>query len=92
MGNFLAKSLLSSQEKLCSVDLVSYINLSNFQLHCGTHSSFCGFIVILSSTHGRDIPLGLLSVCKGAVHKEFIPEAKTVSAEFYKGIMGRHLK
>jgi hypothetical protein len=38
------------------------------------------------------IPLGLISVCKGVVHKEFIPGGKTVSAEFYKGIMDLLLK
>jgi len=26
------------------------------------------------------------------VHKEFIPEGKTVNAEFYKGVMNRLLK
>ena len=84
---FPAKSLLPSQEGHCSVDLVSYLNLSTCQLHCGTHSSFCGVIVILSAMSGRDIPLGLISVSNGVVHKEFTPEGKTVSAEFYKGIM-----
>ena len=29
---------------------------------------------------------------QGIVHKEFIPEGKTVNAEFYKGVMGRLLK
>jgi len=29
---------------------------------------------------------------QGIVHKEFVPEGKTVSAEFYKGLMGRLLK
>jgi hypothetical protein len=29
---------------------------------------------------------------QGAVHKEFVPEEKTVNAEFYKGIMDRLLK
>jgi hypothetical protein len=28
----------------------------------------------------------------GVVHKEFVPERKTVSAEFYKGVMDRLLK
>jgi hypothetical protein len=37
--------------------------------------------------NGRDIPLGLISISNGVVYKEFIPEGKTVSAEFYKGIM-----
>jgi hypothetical protein len=92
MGKFLAKSLLSSQERLCSVDLVSYLNLSAFQLYCGTYSSLCGVIAILSSMDGRDIPLGLIPVTKDVVHKEFISEGKTLSAEFYKEIMGRLLK
>jgi hypothetical protein len=26
------------------------------------------------------------------VHKEFVPEGKTVNAEFYKGVMARFLK
>jgi histone-lysine N-methyltransferase SETMAR len=30
--------------------------------------------------------------CQGVVHKEFVPEGKTVNAEFYKGVMGRLLK
>jgi hypothetical protein len=29
---------------------------------------------------------------QGVVHKEFVPEGMTVSAEFYKGVMGRLLK
>ena len=29
---------------------------------------------------------------QGLVHKEFVPEGKTVNAEFYKGVMGRLLK
>ena len=29
---------------------------------------------------------------QGTVHKEFVPEGKTVSAEFYKGVMDRLLK
>jgi hypothetical protein len=29
---------------------------------------------------------------QGVVHKEFVPEGKTVNAEFYKGVMGRPLK
>ena len=29
---------------------------------------------------------------QGVVHKEFMPEGKTVSAEFYKGVMDRLLK
>jgi hypothetical protein len=29
---------------------------------------------------------------QGAVHKEFVPEGKTVNAEFYKGVMDRLLK
>ena len=29
---------------------------------------------------------------QGVVHKEFVPEGKTVSAEFYKGVMDRLLK
>jgi hypothetical protein len=29
---------------------------------------------------------------QGVVHKEFIPEGKTVNAEFYKGVMDRLLK
>ena len=29
---------------------------------------------------------------QGIVHKEFIPEGKTVNAEFYKGVMGHLLK
>ena len=29
---------------------------------------------------------------QGVVHKEFVPEGKTVNAEFYKGVMGRFLK
>jgi hypothetical protein len=29
---------------------------------------------------------------QGAVHKEFIPEGKTVSAEFYKAVIDRLLK
>jgi hypothetical protein len=29
---------------------------------------------------------------QGKVHKEFLPEGKTVNAEFYKGIMDRLLK
>jgi len=28
----------------------------------------------------------------GVVHKEFVPEGKTVNAEFYKGVMDRLLK
>ena len=28
---------------------------------------------------------------QGVVHKEFVPQGKTVNAEFYKGIMGRLL-
>ena len=30
--------------------------------------------------------------CQGVVHKEFVPEGKTVNAEFYKGVVGRVLK
>jgi hypothetical protein len=29
---------------------------------------------------------------QGIVHKEFVPEVKTVNAEFYKGVMDRLLK
>jgi len=29
---------------------------------------------------------------QGIVHKEFIPEGKTVNAEFYEGVMDRLLK
>jgi histone-lysine N-methyltransferase SETMAR len=29
---------------------------------------------------------------QGVVHKEFIPDRKTVNTEFYKGVMDRHLK
>jgi len=29
---------------------------------------------------------------QGVVHKEFVPEGKTVNAEFYKGAMDRHPK
>jgi hypothetical protein len=29
---------------------------------------------------------------QGIVHKEFVPEGKTVNAEFYKGVMDRLLK
>ena len=29
---------------------------------------------------------------QGTVHKEFIPEGKTINAEFYKGVMDRLLK
>ena len=29
---------------------------------------------------------------QGVLHKEFVPEGKTVNAEFYKGVMGRLLK
>jgi histone-lysine N-methyltransferase SETMAR len=29
---------------------------------------------------------------QGIVHKEFVPEGRTVNAEFYKGVMDRHLK
>jgi len=29
---------------------------------------------------------------QGIVHKEFVPEAKTVNVEFYKGGMDRFLK
>jgi hypothetical protein len=29
---------------------------------------------------------------QGVVHKEFVPEGKTVNAEFYKGVKGRFLK
>jgi len=29
---------------------------------------------------------------EGAVHKEFVPEGKTVNAEFYKGLMDHFLK
>jgi hypothetical protein len=29
---------------------------------------------------------------QGVVHKEFVPEGKTVNAEFYKGVMDHHLK
>jgi DNA-directed RNA polymerase specialized sigma54-like protein len=29
---------------------------------------------------------------QGVVHKEFVPEEKTVNAEFYKGVMDRLLK
>jgi hypothetical protein len=29
---------------------------------------------------------------QGVVHKEFVPEGKTVNAEFYKGVMDRFLK
>jgi len=29
---------------------------------------------------------------QGVVHKEFVPEGKTVNAEFYEGIMTRFLK
>jgi len=29
---------------------------------------------------------------QGTVHKEFVPEGKTVNAEFYKGVMDRLLK
>jgi hypothetical protein len=28
---------------------------------------------------------------QGVVHKEFVPEGKTVNAEFYKAVMDRHL-
>ena len=31
----------------------------------------------------------ILFDCKGAVHKEFVPEGKTVNAEFYKGVLDR---
>jgi len=36
----------------------------------------------------------MLIICfdsQGAVHKEFVPEGKTVNAEFYKGVMDRLL-
>ena len=29
---------------------------------------------------------------QGVMHKEFVPEGKTVNAEFYKGVMDRLLK
>jgi len=29
---------------------------------------------------------------QGEVHKEFVPEGKTINAEFYKGVMDRLLK
>jgi hypothetical protein len=29
---------------------------------------------------------------QGVVHKEFVPQGKTVNAEFYKGVMDRLLK
>jgi len=29
---------------------------------------------------------------QGLVHKEFLPEGKTVNAEFYKGVIDRPLK
>jgi len=29
---------------------------------------------------------------KGVVHKEFVPEGKTVNVEFYKGVMDRPVK
>ena len=29
---------------------------------------------------------------QGVVHKEFVPEGKTVNAEFYKGVIDRILK
>jgi len=29
---------------------------------------------------------------QGVVHKKFVPEGKTVNAEFYKGVMDRLLK
>jgi hypothetical protein len=29
---------------------------------------------------------------QGVVHKEFVPEGKTINAEFYKGVMDRLLK
>jgi hypothetical protein len=29
---------------------------------------------------------------QGLVQKEFVPEGKTVNAEFFKGVMDRHLK
>jgi len=29
---------------------------------------------------------------QGVVHKEFVPEGKTVNAEFYKGVMDRLLE
>jgi len=29
---------------------------------------------------------------QGVLHKEFVPEGKTVNAEFYKGVMVRLLK
>jgi len=34
----------------------------------------------------------IFSDSQGVVHKEFIPEGKTVNAEFYKGVMDRLLK
>jgi len=79
-------------QSLSACTRVHFTFTFTFQLHCGTHSSFCGVIVILSSTNGRDIPVGLKSVCKGLVHKNFVPEEKTVNAEFYKGVMDRRLK
>jgi len=29
---------------------------------------------------------------QGVLHKEFVPEGKTINAEFYKGVMDRLLK
>ena len=34
----------------------------------------------------------IFSNSQGVVHKEFVPEAKTVDAEFYKGVMDPLLK
>jgi hypothetical protein len=31
-------------------------------------------------------------VSQGVVHKEFVPEEKTVNAEFYKKVTDRHLE
>jgi len=36
--------------------------------------------------------VGNLFDSQGVVHKEFVPEEKTVNAEFYRGVMGRLLQ
>jgi len=71
-------------QRLSAYTRVHFTFTFTFQLHCGTHSSVCGVIVILSSTNGRDIPLGLISVHKGAVHTNFIPEGTQKMQNFTK--------
>jgi hypothetical protein len=40
----------------------------------------------------KKLKFQIIFVSQVVVHKEFVPEGKTVNAEFYKGVMDRLLK